>query len=234
MKQNTYPKLMRMVAGNSLLDQRKNLSLWNLFLNQLLIAPGRIPNSDTLNLDKTSVEIDVRGNIKTNMYLETNINGIFALGDIVGRYLFKHSANHEAKYAYHNIIHHNNKIPVDYTAIPHAIFTSPQVAGVGFTEQKLKNQNQIQYVKSIYPYINTAMGKAIDDQDGFVKFLVDKESRKILGCHIIGDQASILIHEVLVAMMSDDKHSGIIDSIVRTIHIHPALSEVVVRAETEF
>jgi len=202
--------------------------------DQLLIAAGRIPNSDTLNLDKTNVEVDVRGNIKTNMYLETNINGIFALGDIVGRYLFKHSANHEAKYAYNNIIHHNNKIPVDYTTIPHAIFTSPQIAGVGFTEQKLKNQNQIQYVKSIYPYINTAMGKAIDDQDGFVKFLVDKESRKILGCHIIGDQASILIHEVLVAMMSDDKHSGTIDNIVRTIHIHPALSEVVLRAAAEF
>ena len=214
-------------------SKKKSESL-ELVSDQLLIAAGRIPNSDTLNLDKTSVEVDVRGNIKTNMYLETNINGIFALGDIVGRYLFKHSANHEAKYAYNNIIHHNNKIPVDYTAIPHAIFTSPQVAGVGFTEQKLKNQNQIQYVKSIYPYINTAMGKAIDDQDGFVKFLVDKKSRKILGCHIIGDQASILIHEVLVAMMSDDKYSGTIDSIVRTIHIHPALSEVVVRAETEF
>jgi len=214
-------------------SKKKSESL-ELVSDQLLIAAGRIPNSDTLNLDKTSVEVDVRGNIKTNMYLETNINGIFALGDIVGRYLFKHSANHEAKYAYNNIIHHNNKIPVDYTAIPHAIFTSPQIAGVGFTEQKLKNQNQIQYVKSIYPYINTAMGKAIDDQDGFVKFLVDKESRKILGCHIMGDQASILIHEVLVAMMSDDKHSGTIDNIVRTIHIHPALSEVVLRAAAEF
>src|SRR5689334_23430247 len=214
-------------------SKKKSESL-ELVSDQLLIAAGRIPNSDTLNLDKTNVEVDVRGNIKTNMYLETNINGIFALGDIVGRYLFKHSANHEAKYAYNNIIHHNNKIPVDYTTIPHAIFTSPQIAGVGFTEQKLKNQNQIQYVKSIYPYINTAMGKAIDDQDGFVKFLVDKESRKILGCHIIGDQASILIHEVLVAMMSDDKHSGTIDNIVRTIHIHPALSEVVLRAAAEF
>src|SRR6478735_3384817 len=214
-------------------SKKKSESL-ELVSDQLLIAAGRIPNSDTLNLDKTNVEVDVRGNIKTNMYLETNINGIFALGDIVGRYLFKHSANHEAKYAYNNIIHHNNKIPVDYTTIPHAIFTSPQIAGVGFTEQKLKNKNQIQYVKSIYPYIDTAMGKAIDDQDGFVKFLVDKESRKILGCHIIGDQASILIHEVLVAMMSDDKYSGTIDNIVRTIHIHPALSEVVLRAAAEF
>jgi mycothione reductase len=212
--------------------KKKSESL-ELVSDQLLIAAGRIPNSDTLNLDKTGVEVDDKGNIKTDMYLETNINGIFALGDVVGRYLFKHSANHEAKYVYNNIIHHD-KIPVDYTAMPHAIFTSPQVAGVGFTEQKLKNQNKMQYVKSIYPYINTAMGKAVDDQDGFVKFLIDKGSRKILGCHIIGDQASILIHEVLVAMMSDDNHSGTIDSIARTIHIHPALSEVVVRAAAEF
>lgn len=213
--------------------KKKSESL-ELVSDQLLIAAGRMPNSDTLNLDKTGVEVDDKGNIKTDMYLETNINGIFALGDVVGRYLFKHSANHEAKYAYNNIIHHDNKIPVDYTAMPHAIFTSPQVAGVGFTEQKLKNQTQMQYVKSIYPYINTAMGKAVDDQDGFVKFLVDKGSRKILGCHIIGEQASILIHEVLVAMMSDDNHSGTIDSIARTIHVHPALSEVVVRAAAEF
>lgn len=213
--------------------KKKSESL-ELVSDQLLIAAGRIPNSDTLNLEKTGVEVDFKGNIKTDMYLETNINGIFALGDVVGRYLFKHSANHEAKYAYNNIIHHDNKIPVDYTAIPHAIFTSPQIAGVGFTEQKLKNQNQIQYVKSIYPYINTAMGKAVDDQDGFVKFLVDGRSRKILGCHIIGDQASILIHEVLVAMMSEDNHSGTIDSIARTVHVHPALSEVVVRAAAEF
>ncbi|HEY7572403.1 MAG TPA: hypothetical protein VH796_13635 [Nitrososphaeraceae archaeon] len=117
--------------------------------------------------------------------------------------------------------------------MPHAIFTSPQIAGVGFTEQELRNQNQISYVKSIYPYINTAMGKAIEDQDGFVKFLIDKKSKKILGYHIIGSCASILIHEVLVAMMSDNGN-GTIDRIVETTHVHAALSEVVMRAAAEF
>jgi dihydrolipoamide dehydrogenase len=212
---------------------KKNSESLELVSDQLLIAAGRIPNSDILNLDMTGVEVDEKGNIKTNMYLETNISGIFALGDVVGRYLFKHSANHEAKFAYNNIIHHDNKIPVDYTAMPHAIFTSPQIAGVGFTEQGLRNQNQISYVKSSYPYINTAMGKATDDQDGFVKFLVDKKSKKILGCHIIGGHASILIHEVLVAMMSDNG-KGTVDRIMETIHVHPALSEVVARAAAEF
>ncbi|HJT86043.1 MAG TPA: dihydrolipoamide dehydrogenase, partial [Nitrososphaeraceae archaeon] len=142
----------------------------------------------------------------------------------------KHNSNLEAQYAYNNIVYPDQKKPVDYTAIPHAIFSSPQVAGVGFTEQELKKNNNIQYVKSTYQYINTAMGHAIEDKEGFVKFLVNKENRKILGCHIIGTDASILIHEVLVSMRTGD---GTINSITNTIHIHPALSEVVLRAAYE-
>src|SRR6185437_12823341 len=97
----------------------------------------------------------------------------------------------------------------------HAIFSSPQVAGVGFTEQELikeqeKNKTNnnsesiIKYQKSVYPYMDTAMGQVLEDRDGFVKFLVNKKDRKILGCHIIGSQASILIHEVLIAMRSNE------------------------------
>lgn len=110
--------------------------------------------------------------------------------------------------------------------MPHAIFSSPQVASVGFTEQELRKKN-ILYTKSTYPYINTGMGEALEDKAGFVKFIVDKNNRKILGCHIIGTDASILIHEVLVAMRIGN---GTIDNITKTIHIHPALSEVVSRA----
>jgi len=108
--------------------------------------------------------------------------------------------------------------------MPHAIFSSPQIAGVGLLD--LRNMN-INYHKSIYPYIKTAMGEAIEDRDGFVKFLVNKTDNKILGCHIIGSDASTLIHEVLVAMRHGD---STIDSISGTIHIHPGLSEVVARA----
>jgi mycothione reductase len=194
---------------------------------QLLVAVGRVPNSDSLDIKKTGVKLDENGFILVDQYLETNIKGIFALGDVVGRYQFKHNANHEARYAYHNMLVPDiEKLPVDYTAMPHAIFSSPQVAGVGFTEQQLIIKG-IDYQKSIYPYIRTAMGKAIQDRDGFVKFLVDKNDKKILGCHIIGTDASTLIHEVLVAMKAGD---GTVDSITRTIHIHPALSEVIARA----
>jgi pyruvate/2-oxoglutarate dehydrogenase complex dihydrolipoamide dehydrogenase (E3) component len=96
-----------------------------------------------------------------------------------------------------------------------------------FTEQQLKTQDKNDYVKSIYPYIQTAMGKAIEDRNGFVKFLVNRKDKKILGCHIIGTDASTLIHEVLVAMKGSD---GTINSIKKTIHIHPALSEVIAKA----
>ncbi len=192
--------------------------------DQLLVATGRVPNSDTLDLGKTGVKADEKGFITVDKYLETSVKGIFALGDAVGRYLFKHSANHEAQYAFNNITHPDKKVAVDYTAMPHAIFSWPQVAGVGYTEQELK-KDKIDYDRAVYQYINTAMGQAIEDRDGFVKFLVSKKG-EILGCHIIGSDASILIHEVLVAM----RLGAGIDSIARTVHIHPALSEVVSRA----
>ena len=151
--------------------------------------------------------------------------GIFALGDAIGRYMYKHSANHEAQYAYNNIVRPDRKVAVDYAAMPHAVFASPQVAGAGYTEQELR-EKKVHYVKSTYPYIHTAMGEAIDDKDGFVKFLVSPHDRKVLGCHIIGAQASVLIHEVLVAM----RRGATVDAIARVVHIHPALSEVVSRA----
>jgi mycothione reductase len=194
--------------------------------DQLLVATGRTPNTDTLSLDKTGVATNEKGYIVTDEFLETSVPGIFALGDAVGRYPFKHSANHEAQYAFTNLVHPHKKAAVDYTAMPHAIFSSPQIAGVGYTEQELR-QKGLKYLKSIYPYIDSAMGKAIKDNDGFVKFLVETETRKILGCHIIGTEASILIHEVLVAMRSAD---GTIDSLTNTIFIHPSLSEVIDRA----
>jgi mycothione reductase len=192
--------------------------------DQLLVAVGRVPNSDTLDLEKTGVKTEEKGFIAVDKYLETSTKGIFALGDAVGKYLFKHSANHEAQYAFNNIMYPDKKVAVDYTAMPRAVFSCPQVASVGYTEQKLRN-DKVDYEKAVYKYINTAMGQAIEDRDGFVKFLLSKKG-EILGCHIMGSDASILIHEVLVAM----NLGASIDSIARTVHIHPALSEVVSRA----
>ncbi len=194
--------------------------------DQLLVAAGTTPNSDLLQVEKAGVKTDAKGYVITDEYLETNVKGIFALGDAVGHYLFKHSANLEAQYDFNNILSPKNKVPVDYTAMPHAIFSSPQVAGVGKTEQQLRAE-RVDYVAGKYNYIDTAMGQAIEDKTGFVKFLVERKTKRILGCHIMGADASTLIHEVLVAMKSGDETTS---NITRTVHIHPALSEVVQRA----
>jgi dihydrolipoamide dehydrogenase len=185
---NSGSEIFHITAKND--TSGKNLELNS---DQLLVAVGRIPNSYSLDIEKTGVKLDQKGFIIVDEYLETHVKGIFALGDVVGRYQFKHNANHEAQYAYHNILNSDRKIPVDYYAMPQAIFSSPQVAGVGFTEQQLKGENKTEgndYLKSTYPYIQTGMGEALEDRDGFVKFLVNREDRKILGCHIIGTDAS--------------------------------------------
>jgi dihydrolipoamide dehydrogenase len=194
--------------------------------DQLLVAVGRVPNSDTLDLEETGVKTDAKGFVLTDEYLETNVKGIYALGDAVGHFLFRHSANLEAEYDFNNIMDPENRVPMDYTAMPHAIFSSPQVAGVGKTEQQLR-EARVDFRVGRYDYINTAMGEAIEERVGFVKFLVEKKTRKILGCHILGSDAATLIHEAIVAMKSGD---GGIGNILHAVHVHPALSEVVQRA----
>ena len=194
--------------------------------DQLLVATGRIPNSDLLDLEKTGVKTDEKGNIVTDAYLETNVLGVFALGDVIGRFPFKHAANLEAEYALQNLLMPDQKIAVDYAAMPHAIFSSPQIAGVGKTEQQLKAENA-NYVASKWNYIDSGMGQAIEDRTGFVKILIDQKTLNILGCHIIGTDASTLIHEVIIAMRCG---SGSIMNILGAVHIHPALSEIVKRA----
>jgi mycothione reductase len=191
----------------------------------LLVATGLVPNTDMLNLGVTGVKTDPRGFIKVNELLETDAKGISALGDVVGRYFFKHNANHEAQYAYWNLIL-GRKVPVDYSVMPHAVFSYPQVAGVGLTEEECRSRG-IHYAVGRNDYANSAMGLALQEQDGFVKLLVDHSSGKLLGGHIIGPEASILIHEVIIAMKSGN---GSISNIVRPIYVHPALSEVVSRA----
>ena len=195
-----------------------------LISDQLLVAVGRIPNTDLLDLSKTNVETDGKGFIKTNEYLETSAKNIWALGDIVGKFLFKHSANLEAEYVYNNAIL-NERIKVDYTAMPHAIFSSPQIAGVGLREQDLR-EGKIDYAVGKYMFIKSGMGIALQDNEGFVKVFADRKTKKILGCHILGTDASTLIHEVIVAM----KAGLTADAIKNAVHVHPALSEVVQRA----
>ena len=189
----------------------------------LLVATGRTPNSDTLNLGAAAVETDDRGFVETDEYLRTTADGVWALGDIVGEYLLKHSANHEAQAVARNLFGDDLQ-PVDYTAMPFAVFASPEVAGVGAHESALR-EGGTEYATRTYQYDQTARGSAMN-ADGFVKVIIDLEG-EILGCHIIGPDAADLIQEVVVAMKAG---SGTVRDIRESVHIHPALSEVVQRA----
>ena len=191
----------------------------------LLVAVGRVPNTDVLDVAKTGVDVGEDGFISTDEFLETNVPGIWALGDIVGRYLLKHSANLEAAFVANNAFNPESKVPVDYHAMPHAIFASPQVASVGFTEREA-GEAGVPFVTNTYNYYDTAYGSSIEDKDGFVKVLAHRETREILGCHIIGSEASMLIQEVANAM----RVRMTTDAITQAIYVHPALPEVVQRA----
>jgi dihydrolipoamide dehydrogenase len=188
----------------------------------LLVAAGRVPNSDLLKPEKTGVELDKRGYIKVDEYLETGKKNIFAFGDAIRKQMFKHVANYEAQIAWRNS-QHDHKVKMDYAAAPHAVFTHPQVASVGLKEDEAKQRGRkILVGKALYK--DTAQGGAMMETIGFAKVIVDHEDGKILGAHIIGPYASILIQEVVNAMAAGDKT---FIPIVRGLHIHPAMSEVV-------
>ncbi|NQV91012.1 dihydrolipoyl dehydrogenase [Candidatus Woesearchaeota archaeon] len=191
---------------------------------KILVATGVKPNSDLLAVEKTGVKTNKYGFIQVNKFMETSQKKIWALGDVSGVYMFRHSANLEADFATINILN-KKKQAVDYFPMPHAVFTSPEIAGVGLTEQEAKEQKK-NYVVGRTFYKNTGKGEALNEKDGFCKFIVEKKTKKILGCHIMGPNASILIHEVLIAM----KAKNSLNLLRNVVHIHPALSEVVQRA----
>ena len=192
--------------------------------NEILIATGRRSNSDILRPDKTGVKTDEHGWIQVNEYMETSKPGIWSLGDAIGKYMFKHVANHEAEVVYRNILG-DTRVKADYHAVPHAIFTYPEVASVGMKESEAKEDHEVMI--GHYKYEDTAKGSAMGAKDYFVKVVVEKKTYRILGAHIIGPHASILIQEIVNLMYTSTEN---VVPIYRGMHIHPALSEVVQRA----
>ncbi len=209
-----------MVARN-LADGRQR-EFW---ADALMVATGREPNSDLLKPERTGVKLDGRGYIEVNEFLETGKKNIWAFGDAIGKYMFKHVANFEAGIAWHNATH-DHKAPADYSAAPHAVFSEPQVASVGLREAEARQQGY-QLLVGTALYKDTAMGAAMGYVEGFVKVIVERQSGRILGAHIIGPEASILIQEVINAMNTADRSYG---PIMQAMHIHPALPEVVQNA----
>ncbi len=187
----------------------------------LLVATGRAPNSDRLAVDAAGVDTDEKGYVRTDGMMRTNVDGIWALGDIVGKWHLKHSANLEAAHVANNMLNPEGLAEVDYHAMPWAIFGSPQIGGVGLSENEAEEQG-VPYAVATYPYDQTAYGASIKDRDGFVKVLADPETGEILGCHVIGHEASILVQEAVNVM----RFRLPIDVLAQSIYIHPALPEV--------
>ena len=194
--------------------------------DQLLIATGRAPNTEFLDPQKGGIECDNDGYVLTDEYLRTSSEGVWALGDVTNPLQLKHTANAEARVVAHNLLNSDNLIKIDRSVIPKAVFGNPQIATVGFTEDELLQKN-IPYSKSIRSYSDTAFGWAMEDEQGFVKLLTDPSSQLLLGAHIIGYQASILIQQLVTAMSV----SITVEELAKNqLYIHPALTEVVEQA----
>ncbi len=217
---------------------------------EILIAAGRRSNADFLKVENTGVETDERGWIKTNQYLETNKNNIWCIGDANGLYQFRHKANYEAEICTNNIFGpEDQKRSVNYSAVPWAIFTYPQIGHVGMTQAEAIEKGYEIFV-AVKNYSTVAKGFAMgyesnQDDDGFVKLIVDK-SYKILGAHVIGPHAALLVQPFVYLMNSgftctlpeykDDKdlpkieracpEAGSFMPIYHSMVIHPSLNEV--------
>jgi mycothione reductase len=194
---------------------------------EIMIASGRGPVTDILHPEKSGIKTTPGGWIAVNEYLETSQPGIWALGDADGKYLFKHVANYESALVYYNAIL-KRRVKADYHAVPHAIFTYPEIAGVGMKEKEaIAMLGSDKVLIGFHKYEDTAKGEALNVKDYFVKVIVEAETERILGAHIIGPEASTLIHEIIPLMYTPE---GTYRPIRDMMHIHPALNEVIDRA----
>jgi mycothione reductase len=192
----------------------------------VLVATGRRSNADGLDLDRTGVAVDEDGVIVVDEHQHTNVDGIWALGDIANRYALKHVSNHEARVVQHNLLHLEDPsawIRARHVAVPSAVFSNPQVAKVGLTEQEAV-QRGVRFVSAHKDYAATAYGWAMEDTTSFAKVLADPDTGLILGAHFLGPQASNLVQPLIQAMSFGQTALEVARD---QYWIHPALMEVV-------
>lgn len=203
------------LAGNRAGGKQRRISA-----EQVLVATGRRSNADLVRVSKTGVDTDERNFIKVNDYLETSRKNIWAFGDAIGRQMFTHAGDREAGIVWHNATH-TKKRKMDFFAVPHAVFTWPQIASVGLTEEQARKSRAVLVGRA--KYSDTVKGSALGEEEGFAKAVVDKKTKMILGFHIIGPHASVLIQEVANAVAN---RSGI-TSITDSMHVFPGLSDII-------
>lgn len=188
-----------------------------------LVAVGRRPYTDNLGLDKAGVKMDERGRIAVNDHLETNVSGIYAIGDVVRGAMLAHKAEEEGVYVAESI--NGQKPHVNYNLIPGVVYTWPEVASVGFTEEQLKKDGR-KYKLGSFPFKASGRARASMDTDGLVKVIADEATDEILGVHIIGPRAADMIGEAVVAM----EYRASAEDIARMSHAHPTYSEALKEA----
>ncbi len=189
----------------------------------VLISVGRKPNTEGLNLQKIGVELDEKKRVKTDKNFKTNQNNIYAIGDVISGPMLAHKAEDEGIAVAENIAGQSGH--VNYDTIPGVIYTSPEVASIGKTEEQLKDL-KINYKIGKFSFMANSRAKAIDDTEGFVKILADEKTDKVLGAHLIGPHAGELIGEIGIAM----EFGASSEDIARTCHAHPTFSEAVKEA----
>jgi mycothione reductase len=206
---------------------RASGKLKSIAAEEILLALGRASNTDLLHPERAGIKTDEKGWITVNEYLETSQPNIWALGDAVGKHQFKHVANYESKVVYYNAVL-GQRVKTDYHAVPHAVFCYPEIASVGLRQKEaVEAYGEDGVLIGFQRYRNTAKGEAMALRDCFVKVVVKEGTTRILGAHVIGPQASVLIQEIVTLMYTEDRSMR---PIVTGMHIHPALSEVVERA----
>ena len=189
----------------------------------VLISVGRKPYTKNLNLEKIGVELDKRGSVKVNKNFQTNIKNIYAIGDVIEGPMLAHKAEEEGIAVAELISGQSGH--VNYDTIPGVIYTSPEVASIGKTEEQLKEKG-ISYKIGKFPFLANSRAKTIDESEGFVKILADSATDKVLGVHIIGQHAGEIIAEMSVAM----EFGASSEDIARTCHAHPTFSEAIKEA----
>jgi mycothione reductase len=194
---------------------------------RVLCATGRIANTDKLQLKNTDIVTNSRGFIQADDHLETSVPGIYAAGDIAGKFILQHTASYDMHYLRQTLLKGNTEA-LDYGAVPHAIFTEPEVASVGFTETELQEKG-IRYVKTLRDWKSSARAMASKLDYPRTKILICPDTYSVLGCHLIGPDSSTLIHQILMLMhLKND-----IREVPKMIHIHPALPELFLDAAVD-
>ncbi|VDO45228.1 unnamed protein product [Brugia timori] len=186
--------------------------------NTVLVAVGRRPYTEGLGVENVGIELDSKGRVPVNERFQTSIPSIFAIGDVIAGPMLAHKAEDEGILCIEGIA--GGATHLDYNCIPSVVYTHPEVAWVGKSEEQLKSEN-VQYKVGKFPFMANSRAKTNNDAEGFVKILGDKATDKILGVHIIGPNAGEMIAEATLAL----EYGASCEDVARVCHPHPTLSE---------